>query len=387
MPVTKGPKAQKAGAADTIRMIAVGDLKPYPNNPRNNRAAVRDVANSIRDFGFRQPVVVDVNHVIVAGHTRVEAAKKLGLKEVPCIVASDLSPRQVQAYRLADNKTAEKSEWEPEALNIELAELQLAEFDMSLYGFDGTDLAELFMEPGSDGEPGPDGGEEGDKKGAEGGGYFGDDVERTYNAYRLNEFRPERAEGYYQIPMMKACRFVPEGLIEFSAVKSAVEKGRAGEFANGVHFFIDDYRFERIWNEPKSNIELLKPFACTLTPDFSLYLDMPMAMKIWNVYRSRLIGQMMQDAGLEVIPTLQWAEEETFKFCFDGIEPGGVVAVSTVGVAKDRSGEAQDIWRAGMDAAIEILQPETVLCYGSRIEYDFGGRNVKYIAARKFGGR
>ena len=185
------------------------------------------------------------------------------------------------------------------------------------------------------------------------------------------------------MPIVKACHFVPDALIGFNYVKSIVENNRESEYSKGVHFFLDDYQFERIWNEPQKNIERLKDFACVLTPDFSLYMDMPLVMKIWNVYRSRLIGQMMQDAGLEVIPTLQWAEEETFKFCFDGIEPGGVVAVSTVGVMKDS--EAQLIWRAGMDAAIKKLQPETVVCYGSKIDYDFGNMTVKYIKARSFG--
>lgn len=102
------------------------------------------------------------------------------------------------------------------------------------------------------------------------------------------------------------------------------------------------------------------------------------------MYRARLMGQMMQDAGIEVIPTLQWAEEETLKFCFDSIEPGGTVAVSTVGVIRDK--DAKKIWTAGMDAALEKLKPETVVCYGfSRIaDYDFHGANVKYIKARRF---
>lgn len=82
-----------------------------------------------------------------------------------------------------------------------------------------------------------------------------------------------------------------------------------------------------------------------------------------------------------MIPTLSWAEEETFEFCFDGIEPGGSVAVSTVGVMKDR--QAQQIWKAGMEAAIEIVKPKTVICYGAQIDYDFKDVNVKYIASRK----
>lgn len=79
----------------------------------------------------------------------------------------------------------------------------------------------------------------------------------------------------------------------------------------GVHFFSDDYKFERIWNAPGEYAQKLTEFECALTPDFSLYLDMPMAMKVWNVYRSRLIGQVMQDYSIKVVPTVQWAEPET----------------------------------------------------------------------------
>ena len=107
-----------------------------------------------------------------------------------------------------------------------------------------------------------------------------------------------------------------------------------------------------------------------------------MAMKVWNTYRSRMIGQIMQREGLCVIPTLSWAEEATYTFCFDGIEPGGVVAVSTVGVA--RSKEARQLWFNGMDEAILRLKPSTVLCYGTPIGYSFDNVPVKFYEARKF---
>ena len=112
----------------------------------------------------------------------------------------------------------------------------------------------------------------------------------------------------------------------------------------------------------------------------ALYMDMPRAMKVWNVYRSRLIGQIMQDAGIKVIPTLQWAEEETFSFCFDGIPEGGTVAVSTVGVVRDA--EAHKTWNAGMQSALERIKPKTVVCYGAPIGFDFGDTAVKYIPSR-----
>lgn len=110
------------------------DLQPYENNPRHNEAAVQYVANSLHAFGWKQPIVIDKDGVIVAGHTRVLAAKSLGWDKAPCVVADDLTPEQVKAYRLADNKTAEIAEWDFEALEFELTDLE-DEFDMSEFGF------------------------------------------------------------------------------------------------------------------------------------------------------------------------------------------------------------------------------------------------------------
>ena len=113
----------------------VDELIPYENNPRKNDDAVKCVKASIEQFGFKVPIVIDAQGVIVAGHTRLKAAKELGMKEVPCIVADDLTDEQVRAYRLADNKTAEMAEWDIELLDTELLDLE-ANFDMTEFGFE-----------------------------------------------------------------------------------------------------------------------------------------------------------------------------------------------------------------------------------------------------------
>ncbi|MBN2446781.1 MAG: ParB N-terminal domain-containing protein, partial [Phycisphaerae bacterium] len=130
-----------------VQQRPLTEIKPYEKNPRINDAAVDGVAASIQQFGFRQPIVVDTEGVIVCGHTRWKAAQKLGLTEVPVHVATDLTPEQIRAYRLADNKTAELAEWNLELLPIELAELQGAGIDWSLLGFDADELATL-LDPG-----------------------------------------------------------------------------------------------------------------------------------------------------------------------------------------------------------------------------------------------
>jgi len=116
-------------------------LVPYPGNPRRNDAAVEAVARSIREFGFRQPIVVDGSDVVVCGHTRLKAALELGLESVPVHVATDLTPEQVRAYRLADNRTGENAEWDDARLAEEFAALQLADVDLTGLGFTAEDIA------------------------------------------------------------------------------------------------------------------------------------------------------------------------------------------------------------------------------------------------------
>lgn len=119
-----------------IVMMDTADLTPYENNPRDNDGAVEAVANSIREFGFKAPIIVDRDHVIIAGHTRLKAALSLGLKEVPVIVADDLTEEQVRAYRLADNKVAEYSRWDEDKLAEELDALDGVGMGMGRFGFE-----------------------------------------------------------------------------------------------------------------------------------------------------------------------------------------------------------------------------------------------------------
>ena len=120
-----------------IIMKKVSELTPYENNPRNNDSAVEFVANSIKEFGFKVPIVVDKDNVIVSGHTRWLASKQLGLEEVPTIIADDLTPEQIKAFRIADNKVAEKSSWDFSKLTEEIEGI---DFDMTEFGFGEFEL-------------------------------------------------------------------------------------------------------------------------------------------------------------------------------------------------------------------------------------------------------
>lgn len=117
-----------------IQLISISELKRYENNPRYNEKAIDKVADSIKSFGFKVPIVIDKNNIIVCGDTRYQASVKLGLKEIPCIIADDLTDKQIKAYRLADNKVAEFSEWDFSLLEEEL--LDISDVNMSLFGFE-----------------------------------------------------------------------------------------------------------------------------------------------------------------------------------------------------------------------------------------------------------
>ena len=139
---------------EQIQEVPIGDVKPYPKNPRNNDDGVDAVANSIKEFGWQQPIVVDKDNVIIVGHTRYKAAKKLGMDKVPVVVADNLTDEQVKAYRLADNKTGELTIWDDDLLNDELSDI--LDIDMGDFGFDldlDNDEDEEAQEDDFDEEP------------------------------------------------------------------------------------------------------------------------------------------------------------------------------------------------------------------------------------------
>lgn len=275
-----------------IERKRIADLMPAPYNPRKiSRKDYEDLKRSISELGYVEPIIWNAltGHV-VGGHQRLKALRELGETEIECVIVG-LSDAQEKALNIALNKIS--GDWDDEKLNLLLSDLSTLDIDITLTGFDLKDIDE------------------------DNDGYYGDERERTYDLYRLHEYDETRTAGYYQFPTLKACHYVPDDLIGFNYVKSW-RKDREGL---GVHFFLDDYQFERIWNNPYENIERLRGFSCVLTPDFSTYEDMPMAMKIWNIYRSRLIGQMMQDAGLQVIPSVRHLGAGTSEMCFEGIEP------------------------------------------------------------------
>jgi DNA modification methylase len=130
-----------------IEIADINTIKPYENNPRKLKdLAIEKVAMSLKEYGFRQPIVVDKDRIIVVGHTRFRASKKLGFKEVPITIADNLTPEQINAYRIADNRTAEESEWDNELLKMEIKDLEAKDFKLDLLGFNEDQLNDMLFE-------------------------------------------------------------------------------------------------------------------------------------------------------------------------------------------------------------------------------------------------
>lgn len=134
-----------------IQTVGIDEVIPYAKNPRKNDAAVDKVAGSLKEFGWRQPIVVDAEMVVIAGHTRLAASRKLGLKEVPIHIATDLTANQIKAYRIADNRVSQEAKWDDDLLALELADLDLENYDLGLTGFDDDELAALMAEAVTEG--------------------------------------------------------------------------------------------------------------------------------------------------------------------------------------------------------------------------------------------
>lgn len=325
--------------------MLIDDIVPYERNARHNEKAVPVVADSIREFGLRGQIVLESrdNPVIVTGHTRVAACKSLGWTEIPdehIAFCDGLTDEQIKAYRIADNKTGEVATWNKAMLRSEVK--GIAKLDMGRFGCDFK--SKLLP--------------------------YGAERLKTDRGYNLDLV--SRADcGRGCMPPLARCMAEPADLMGFNYAKSTPDEAKRGK---GCHFFVDDYQFERVWTSPAAYLDCLRGFDCVLTPDFSLYMDMPLPMQIWNLYRSRALGLYWQAQGLQVVPTLSWAQPDTYRWAFDGLPRHSTVAVSTVGVKG--SPEALQVWKGGMEAAMRALRPCRVLLYGGDVGFDFGDAEV-----------
>lgn len=180
--------------------------------------------------------------------------------------------------------------------------------------------------------------------------------------------------GEYNIPEVLPCTSIhTNNFISFNYAKTAKEKEK-----KGVHFFLDDYQFIRLWDKADMYLAMLKQFDCVCSPDFSLYLDYPKAMQIWNHYRKMWLSAYYQEYGINVIPTACWSDEDSYDFCFDGMPKNSLIAVSSLGTMHGKM--QQELFRNGYEEMIKRLNPTGVVFYGQVPEW-VGSSGVIHIGS------
>ena len=326
-----------------LEYVPVGELQEYEKNARKHSDEdVGAIIESIREFGFDDPIGV-WHGVIVEGHGRLMAAKRLKMKEVPVIRLDHLTDEQRRAYALAHNKTAELSEWDFDLLDMEINDISL---DMESFGFELVD-AEIEHEKHA---------REAQHR-----------VEKILGLEKASFV----GVGKYDMPQLAPVYDVGEirEWIGFNYVKS--DKDPEGK---AVHFFVDDYQFERIWKEPDKYVDLLRRYRCVATPDFSPYADMPLVCQLFNHYRKQWVGAYLQANGVTVIPTVRASRDErSFEWYLEGLPVGGVVIISNMWT---KTQDATDYFMREYEGMVEGLKPSKVFVYGK--EMDLAG-NVEFI--------
>lgn len=184
--------------------------------------------------------------------------------------------------------------------------------------------------------------------------------------------------GKYDIPEMYPVRIPNLREIPLEGFNFALKERHPEDI--GVHFFLHDYQFERVWKYPDRYIDVLKKFAFVLSPDFSPYADMPKALKVYNVYRNRWCGRFWQEYGIKVIPTVTWSSQDTLEYCMDGIPKYSTIAISTMG--EGRWAKWSQL-RKNWDYIMQTLEPETVLLYGKDLKELKGNVVYKKLTSSK----
>lgn len=373
----------------------IAEVLPYGKNPRRNERAVDAVAESLTKFGWKQPIVVDSENVIIVGHTRYLAAQKLGFDKVPVLVASDLSPDKVKAYRLADNKTNEIAEWDVGLLADELRELSEAGWnDFSGLAFSTSEIDSLLSPLAEETytperptlvnavqEQAPQQSQERQSEPPK--NYLAEEIEDdtepdptrgTITQYREDAIFPSKnrwgfpdllttmlwdgdIKGVYTIDGdISPTRLVHWGTIGFDQrMKDHV-----------ICFYADDERFEHaVWERAIDFLEKLPAIQPSglVQVDFSIWRDDPPAVQIWNTYRSRWLARYWQEAGWKIIPNISFADEQTWEWIFDGLPkemPCAAVQARTSG-GKDK---ARQLFLKGVRTFCERINVKKVFVYG-----------------------
>lgn len=186
-----------------------------------------------------------------------------------------------------------------------------------------------------------------------------DEKFNNYDVFRSYLVENADYEGYFELPVIKTSDLLPNKVVTFSKAMSK----SYNDFDCWIVFYEHDKNFERLWHNPKQYLAKLRKFKGIISPDFSLYRNMPLCMQIWNTYRARALATWLQSNGIEIIPNVRFGDERTYSFCFDGIEKFRTVAVGTHGCIKKKDDKM--FFKAGLSRLVQKLSPKTIIVYGS----------------------
>lgn len=316
-----------------IEYIDIETLNHYDKNSKiHTKEQIAHIANSIKEFGFNDPIgIAGENNTVLEGNGRIEAAKLLGITTLPCVRLDHLTKEEQQAYVIAHNAVNLETGFDDGVLYAELKKLQ--NYDFKNFGLHENYLLSLQKSQSE---------------------LYKDELIRNTKKLVRNSFH---IAGKYGIPIVKKQDIDVTNLKSISFSNTRYDDNRSTK--KMVHFFLHDYRFECVYDNAEILLEKLKQYDCLLTPDFSLYRDMPIALQIYSVFKNRWCGAYWQSKGKTVIPTISWSDEKSFEFCFDGIEEGSMVAVSTHG-----NRNAKEDFMQGYNELLKKVKPCAIICYG-----------------------
>lgn len=195
-------------------------------------------------------------------------------------------------------------------------------------------------------------------------------VKTKFDSFHAYLVKDAVFDGKWEIPRIEsAVDEVPQSLLLFTEMR------KAKNLNQWIHFYTDDRRFEVLWTQPQKHLKVLQKFDGIISPDYSLCVDMPLSMQVWNVYRNHAISHWLTTKGVKVIPNIRWGDERSYEFCFDGIVPGSIVAVGSHGCI--RNSTSRQYFERGLEEMNKRLRPHTILVYGLAPDSIF----LKYVKA------
>lgn len=315
-----------------IEYLDIDKLTHFENNSKiHTKQQIEHIANSIKEFGFNDPLgIAGCDNVVLEGNGRVEAAKLLGMKKLPCVRLDHMTDEERKAYVIAHNSTNLETGFDLTKLNKELKDLQ--EFDFSMFGFDDIELQKLQN--------------------------INDNFYKQLLATQTKKLVRNEFEtvGCYDIPLIRKDDIDLEKIKLFSFGNAKYNDLRNRH--KTIHFFVHDYKFDCVYENAENSFERLKQYHALCSPDYSLYVDMPLLLQMYNTFKNRWCGAFWQSKGMKVIPTISWSDERSFDFCFDGVEEGSIVAVST-----HENKKCKQEFLLGYNKMLEKIKPRAIICY------------------------